>query len=301
MDCATRRVPKLTVSLQECLSGAREFYESLGFVGVAEGHELISMFRDIDPPLPELIEDRGFQLSVTPDGWRQYCDGTMRMEQLLVHEVRVNGDKPLVVCVCDYAPAVDCAYGSRGWPAGLPRHKVPVEPDLTMEYVEATVVSAIDAELLKLHTTDGHYAVSAETIYELLMENLEGKWVRAYIGSAPSPELGTAIIKRLQHHADSQSTALSRLVELFREKPTPDVAELFVGQRVWARWLVKGKRGGMTVGSKWSKARVLGEGEAPMANGKRTFTLYFDADQKEHSKTPMRHGNSDLISVTERS
>ena len=90
-------------------------------------------------------------------------------------------------------------------------------------------------------------------------------------------------------------------MKLFRDKRALDVSELFVGQRVWARWLVAGKRGGLTVGSKWSKARVLGEGEAPMANGKRTFRLYFDADQKEHSKTPLRHGNVDLISVTERS
>jgi hypothetical protein len=301
VDCAARRIPTLTVSLQACLTKARDFYSELGFTGIEEEGQLISMSIDIEPPLPECIEARGFQLSVTPDGWREYCDGNMRMEQLLVHEVQINGVKPLIVCVCDYAPFVDCAYGSRGWPAGLPRHKVPAEPDLTLNLVKTTVETVIDAELLKRHTTNDQHVVSAETIYDLLMENLEGKWVRAYIGVAPSAELTAVVIKRLQKHAASQSMNQSKLEELFKLQPTPDVDELFVGQRVWARWLADKPRGGMRAEGAWTKARVLGPGKAPMGNGDRSYTLYFDVDQEEHPKTPLRHINSDLISTTERS
>ena len=90
-------------------------------------------------------------------------------------------------------------------------------------------------------------------------------------------------------------------MELFLSNTAPSMPELFVGQRVWARWLAKGSRGGLRVQGKWSQARVLGEGEAPMANGAHTFQLYFDADQKRHSKTPLRHRASDLISTTPRS
>ena len=300
-DCAARRIPMLTVSLQACLTKAREFYSDLGFVGKEEEGQLISMSIDIEPPLPELIEGRGFQLSVTADGWRQYCDGSMRMEQLLVHEVQINGSKPLVACVCDYSPAVDCAYGSRGWPAGLPRHKVPAEPDLTLEWVKKTVETAIDAELLKRHTMGDQHVVSADTIYALLMKTLEGKWVRAYIGVAPSPELTAVVIKRLQKHAASQSTNQSRLEGYFRAQPAPKVAGLFVGQRVWARWLAEKVGGGMGAEGGWSQARVLDDGVAAMDNGDRTYKLYFDIDQKEHKKTPVRYRNSDLISTTERS
>jgi hypothetical protein len=259
------------------------------------------MQRDIQAPLPERIEAQGFQLSVTDEGWRQYCEGDIRMDELLVHDVRINGGKPLVVCVCDAAPGVDCAYGSRGWPAGLPRAKVPEKPDLALLPVKATVESAIGVELLHLHASDGQYEVSAETIYDLLMQNLGGKWVRAYIGASPPPELTAAIVKCLQTHASSQSTSMSRLRDVLKGKPTPDVPSLFVGQGVWARWLGESARRGTRVEGPWCRARVLGKGEAAMDNGDRTYTLYFDVDQQIHKKTPLRHRSADVISTTERS
>jgi hypothetical protein len=167
--------------------------------------------------------------------------------------------------------------------------------------VKKTVETAIDAELLKRHTMGDQHVVSANTIYALLMKNLEGKWVRAYIGVAPSPELTAGVMKRLQKHAASQSTNQSRLEGYFRAQPAPKVAGLFVGQRVWARWLAEKVGGGMGAEGGWSQARVLDDGVAAMDNGDRTYKLYFDIDQKEHKKTPVRYRNSDLISTTERS
>jgi hypothetical protein len=57
----------------------------------------------------------------------------------------------------------------------------------------------------------------------------------------------------------------------------------------------------MRVEGAWSKARVLDDGEVAMDNGDRTYKLYFDIDQEEHKKTPVRYRNSDVISTTEHS
>ena len=181
-------------------------------------------------------------------------------------------------------------------------------PDLALTRLAASVDTVIDAELLifyNKHTAGGQHSVTGESIYNLLMQNLEEQWVNAYIGSQATaiPQLSAAIVKRLQALTQNGSKVQETLEDKLKKLPTaPDVSPLFVGQRVWARWLEgTGPKAKLLSGSPWYAARVWGE--EPKGKGldetRRTFELYYDTDQKVHDAMPQQQRKRDVISVTQ--
>ena len=177
-------------------------------------------------------------------------------------------------------------------PAGLPRPRVERTPQavLDTELVSDTVSTAIDAELLRKHADHDH-DVSGASVYEVLQQNLGDVWVLAYVGG-DAQVLETAVVKRLQALTRSSSASKATLEKHLREGAAPVVAPLFVGQRVWAKWL--GERNNVESG--WCAARVLGVSE-PGRNGARTYHVYFDIDRKEHPRLPIKKSGHAVIRV----
>ena len=179
---------------------------------------------------------------------------------------------------------------------------VPPEPDLDLDLIKVVVDSAIDAELLQLqteHAAGREHMVSGESIYSLLMKNMEGKWMQAYIGPEADavPKLTAAIIKRLQVHTGAGSKDQSRLEAKLKGLDALDVPTLFIGQRVWARWLGTQNR----VEGGWYKARMLREGAEKIGRAReRTHVLYYDSDQGVHHKMPLKKQRHEVISTAQR-
>ena len=215
--------------------------------------------------------------------------------------VRINGQLPLVICICDYAPFVGCASGgegSAGMPRGLDRDPIPRVPNPVLEGRPGeTVNTALDAEYLRKSANPQHI-VSGETVYDLLVRNLGPVWVAAYLGSQETviQRLNDEwIVKRLKHLTSRGSNSQSTLEGLLAAMGAPDVPALFVGQRVWAPWLNDSNN---IEGERWMAARVLGEG-VPLRGSVRTYKLYYDIDAKIHHRgIPLTKGGHTMISTT---
>ena len=298
--CAAYGVKTIVVSLQQCLLKAGEFYHRLGFISEKtrkKSREKVQWSLTVTKPPPERVDvNQCFVVEIEPAAWAKYTAKETNLDELMCRGVKMNSQKPQVICVCDYAPAVGCAYGGHhgpGMPAGLPRPRVERVPGdvLDTDFISDTVTTAIDAELLHKHADHTH-VVSGASVHAILKQNLGDVWVSAYVGTDVSGAavLDAAILKRLQGLTQKGSKTQAKLEEHLLAGTRPDVAPLFVGQRVWARWL--GTQNKFESG--WCATWVLGESERDQ-RGQRTYHIYFDIDRKEHPKLPMKKSSHLVI------